>query len=223
MNRIIVFAKAPVPGRVKTRLCPPLTAEQAAAVYRALALDTLAQARLVRKAVVAIAYDPGTRGHDAGWLASDDIPVFTQEGPGLGSRLTHAFDHAFRLGASRVLVIGTDCPDLPADCLEEAFAALEHHDAVLGPAHDGGYCLIGLRRPNPAVFLNVPWSTPAVYGRTLERLREEGLSFKELAIRSDVDSWEDLRAFRKLCAAGKDARWTSTREAFQRLEDLAWD
>ncbi|MBI5624348.1 MAG: TIGR04282 family arsenosugar biosynthesis glycosyltransferase [Elusimicrobia bacterium] len=223
MNLIVVFAKAPLPGLVKTRLCPPLTAEQAAAVYRALALDTLAQTRLVRGAAVAIAYDPGTRDADAGWLASDDIPVFAQEGPDLGSRLAHAFDHAFRKGAGRVLVIGTDCPHLPADCLEEAFAALERDDAVLGPTHDGGYCLIGLRGPNPAVFRNVPWSTAAVYGRTLELLREEGLSLKELAIRSDVDSWTDLRAFRKLCVAGDDAPWTRTREALRGLERLSWD
>lgn len=220
MNSLIVFVKAPVPGKVKTRLQIPLSSSQVAKVYEAFVRDTLECARLCGEAAVSIAYEPHPRRPDLTWLV--DAPAWFRQSEGdLGARLIAAFDGAFRAGSSKVVIIGSDCPELSPDLLSQAFARLDDAQAVLGPAEDGGYYLIGLRSPMPHLFERMEWSGPAVLKRTLDRLRQRGDNFRLLPIRSDVDTFGDLKALARRLAAG-DAVAPNSREAIHQLilEDL---
>jgi uncharacterized protein len=182
---VAVIAKAPVPGRVKTRLCPPFTAAEAAALAEAALRDTLAAVRAVRGVRRAIVLD-GTPG---AWLGPG-IDVVPQRGGGLGERLAGAFAD---LGGP-ALVVGMDTPQLEPGHLRRALAALERHDAVLGPALDGGYWGIGLAAPEPRAFTGVPMSRPDTCERQRARLRELGLSCEEREALYDVDDAATARA-----------------------------
>jgi len=144
---LVVFLKAPVPGLVKTRLTPVLTAEEAAGFYRALARDTMAAVRewadLSEGHRPWGAYQSHPRFPDLRW-AGHPVPFFEQEGANLGDRLNHAFDRMFREDHRQTVVIGSDAPEITVDRLTEAFQSLDRHDAVIGPARDGGYYLLGL-------------------------------------------------------------------------------
>lgn len=195
MNTIVIFVKAPVAGKVKTRLCPPLSHEQAAALYRAFVRDTLAAARKVARARLEIAYQPAAAYPDLRWLGPDaDTPYFVQKGAGLGKKLVHAFEQAFRSGARKAVVLGSDTPHIEPAAVREAFRLLEGHDAVLGPAADGGYYLVGLKRPIPALFAGVSWSTPRVLRQTLDRAQRCGLSYRLLPECRDIDTFADLES-----------------------------
>jgi rSAM/selenodomain-associated transferase 1 len=129
----------------------------------------------------------------ASWLGPELI--FTgQVGDCLGERLSHAFDWAFTGGASRVAAIGTDCIELSSDLIAEAFDLLVRNDAVLGPATDGGYYLIGLSRPVPDAFRDIPWSTDQTFAVTSSRLAGAGVIPHLLPPLNDIDTWDDLEA-----------------------------
>jgi rSAM/selenodomain-associated transferase 1 len=117
------------------------------------------------------------------------FPIFEQNGVDLGSRLLNAFELQFKR-YDRIVVIGTDSPDLPSECIQEAFESLQNHDAVIGPTDDGGYYLLGLSKMIPAVFENIPWSTNEVFQRTVDQLH--GYSFHVLKKHYDIDVIEDL-------------------------------
>lgn len=187
--RILVFAKAPVPGEVKTRLIPALGAQAAAALHVRLVRQTIETAVAARVAPVEI------------WCSPDDqhplfralaLPRHVQRGRDLGERMAHAMDTA--LADSRfAILIGTDCPVLTGDYLRRAAERLaQGEDAVLGPAEDGGYVLIGLRRHDPRVFEGIAWSTAQVLPATRARLAEHGFRWHELPCLWDVDRAEDL-------------------------------
>lgn len=200
MNALIVFVKAPVPGKVKTRLQMPLSALQTARVYEAFVRDTVDCARRSGEAAVSIAYEPHPKRPDLTWL-EDSPPWFPQADGDLGARLIAAFNRAFRAGASKVVVIGSDCPDLTSNILRKAFACLDDAQAVLGPAEDGGYYLVGLREPMPHLFTKMEWSGPEVLERTLDHVRLRDESFRLLPVRSDVDTFDDFKALaRRLCS-----------------------
>jgi rSAM/selenodomain-associated transferase 1 len=112
-----------------------------------------------------------------------------------GERLDRAFTEAFGTGARRVVVIGSDCPEIASDDIEKAWAALREFDLVLGPATDGGYWLLGLRAPQPQLFRGIPWSSATVLNETLARARPTGLSVHLLRELSDIDTVEDWRTF----------------------------
>jgi rSAM/selenodomain-associated transferase 1 len=215
VNAIVLFVKAPVPGRVKTRLCPPLSHEQAATLYRAFARDAVAAARGCGVAALSVAYAPHPSMPDLSWL--DDAPAWFKQARGaLGKRLSAAFDRAFRAGASKVVIIGSDCPELEPRLLREAFARLGDSQAVLGPARDGGYYLIGLTSPEPSLFVGIEWSGPDVLAGTVGRLRARGMRFKLLAPRADIDTPADLERLRsRLTRNGSTAEHTrrAVREA----------
>jgi hypothetical protein len=193
---LLLFAKAPRPGRVKTRLIPRLGPEGAARTYRRLAARAAGEARAVaRPGLVRIAaIDPPEALGDAhGWLG--DGFAFEAQDPGdLGDRLASAFAAAFAAGARRVVVIGTDCPDLTAGGIDRAFRLLDDSEAVLGPAEDGGYYLLGLARPLSEAFAGVPWSTERTAAVTAERIRAAGARISCLPVLRDVDTPEDLDA-----------------------------
>jgi rSAM/selenodomain-associated transferase 1 len=178
---------------VKTRLLPLLGAELAARLYRALAEETLQLTAPSGGAYQRwLAFSPReARDEIAAWFPGETL--LPQVGEDLGARMAAAFDEAFRRGATRVVVIGTDVLGLSREIVLEALAALEGRPLVLAPAQDGGYCLLGLTRPCPELFEGIAWSTPTVLATTLAHARERGLNTRLLAPLMDIDTPDDLR------------------------------
>ena len=193
---VIVAAKAPRAGSVKTRLCPPLGAEDAARLAGAFLLDTWTTASAAfLDADLTLALDGDSADLPAEIRGATRIVA--QSGNSLGARLVNMMETAFGAGYPSVCVIGSDAPHLPAPFLLEAFGRLEGGaGAVLGPSDDGGYYLIGLSRPAPALFENIPWSTDAVREVTLVRAAEAGLAASLLPPWYDIDTVDDLRRLR---------------------------
>jgi rSAM/selenodomain-associated transferase 1 len=183
---LIVIAKAPAPGRSKTRLCPPCTPHQAAALAEAALRDTLAAvaATPCSRRVVAL------EGPAGDWLPAG-FDVVAQRGAGLGERLAAAFEDV----AGPAVIVAMDTPQVSAAMLTRALAGLSETgtDAVLGPTSDGGYWTIGLRHPDREVFAGVPMSSAATHAAQIERLRILGLSTTPLPLLLDVDSIDDAR------------------------------
>ena len=208
---LVVFSKAPVPGRVKTRLTPPLSPERAAAVHEASLRDVVARAGGVEADLV-IRYAGGAGSREYFRRSFPDLSALPQGTGDLGSRLSNAFDAAFASGRVAVVAIGADSPTLPPSRLSEAFSTLTRSDTaqpdvLLGPAIDGGYYLVGLTtRVWPRardLFRHIPWSTRQVLGATLERAAELALGVELLDPWYDIDGIDDLRA------AAADAQPTS--------------
>jgi rSAM/selenodomain-associated transferase 1 len=188
-GQILVIAKEPVPGRVKTRLTPPFTPEQAALLATAALHDTLAAAAAVPgvRRVLALQGTPGP------WLPHG-FTVLHQRGRGLDERLAAAFTDAYRTHPVPAILVGMDTPQITPALLTQALTALATHDAVLGPAADGGFWLLGLRRPDPALLLGVPMSRPTTGLAQLHRLHTAALSVALLPTLTDVDTAEDAQA-----------------------------
>jgi len=194
-----VFAKAPVPGRVKTRLARTIGAEAAASAYCALAERTLATATAARRAGVVGAIelwlDPESDpAAIVPWRDRFGVTIETQAGDDLGARMRNALRSSITRGVPALLV-GTDVPGYDVAYLARAAAALERHDAVIGPAEDGGYVLVGLAR-DVDVFGGVPWSTPEVMAATRARLAAAGASHVEMPPLWDVDTHDDYVRWR---------------------------
>ncbi len=198
-GRVVLFCKAPAAGRVKTRLCPPLRPEQAASLAEAFLLDELEILLAAPAWSVEVAYAPEDA---AGWFRSRvpaNTELWPQSGDDLGQRLSRAL--AGCEPERPMVILGADSPDLPIECVREAFRVL-HAGAhgVLGPTPDGGYYLIGLRRPHPELFRNIPWSTDRVLRETMDRAHEAGVRLHVLEPWSDVDRIDDLRQLRRRLA-----------------------
>ncbi len=189
---LVMMARRPEVGRVKTRLCPPLTPEQAVMLYTAFLHDLVELLRRIPAVHPFIAYTPDTAGGYFAALAPD-IARRPQRGIDLSASLATITTDLFDEGAPAIVIIGSDSPTLPRAYIEEAFAALTNGaDLVLGPADDGGYYLVGLRRPIPTLFTNVVMSTPTVLHDTLVIARQLGLRTTLLAPWYDVDTFADL-------------------------------
>lgn len=191
-NALIVVAKEPVPGRTKTRLCPPFTPESAAEFYRCLLLDTLALMARLEMADHTVAYTPDSARDYFEGLAPNGFRLVPQQGGDLGERLANALAHHFDLGYRRVVIMNSDGPTLPQACLEEAFSGLDSADVTLGLSHDGGYYLIGMKRLHPELFRGIDWSTEQVIPQTLAICRRLGLAVHQLPAWYDVDVEADL-------------------------------
>lgn len=201
---LIIFMRYPQAGTTKTRLIPALGPEGAAQVYCHLAERTLVQGVAAlqhhQEINVEIWFTGGSVAQMQTWLGER---VYRSQPAGdLGERMLAAFAAVFADGSDRVVLIGTDCPDLSTNHLTEAFAALAQYDVVLGPAQDGGYYLIGLRRPIPDLFVNMPWSTTIVAQRTLTIAAQLGLSVHCLPCLTDIDRPEDLTHWLGSVSAG---------------------
>lgn len=192
-DRLLVFLKAPRPGYAKTRLIPLLGPEGAAEAHRRLCTATLE--RLSSLPQGEIWYAPDDAGPEIAGLVPPGWAMHPQGVGDLGARLCRGLDHAFRTGARSAVAVGTDCPSIDAGDVREAWRRLATHDAVLGPATDGGYWLIGLARPEPRLFTGVEWGTGTVLAQTLGLANECGLRASLLAERSDVDTPEDWRRY----------------------------
>jgi rSAM/selenodomain-associated transferase 1 len=188
-----VFAKAPVPGEVKTRLIPLLGAEGATELYCRLVRHTLATAALARTGPVEVwTTEPGEDAFIQACRRLLGLQVHLQPDADLGARMCAAAEDGLRR-AARVIIVGTDCPTMSHRDLRAARDAMEAgDDVVLGPAEDGGYWLVGLTRCDPALFAGIAWGSSAVLESTRERLRVLGWRWSELATRWDVDRPEDL-------------------------------
>jgi rSAM/selenodomain-associated transferase 2/rSAM/selenodomain-associated transferase 1 len=203
-HRLILMLKYPTPGTVKTRLAPALGPQRACALHRALVRQTLTEVeRFASAASVAVevrlagAPDPAA---ERAWLG-EGVVIRGQGDGDLGDRMDRAVTCAFTEGAGAVVVIGGDCPQLTAEHLDAAFAALAHSDAVLGPAADGGYYLIGQRRPLSALFQGIRWGSTEVLAQTLAVARAQSITVAQLATLHDIDLPEDLPHWAKTPAA----------------------
>ena len=191
-GRIQIFAKAPLPGLAKSRLIPALGEDGAALLQAHFIHHTLATTA-VMEWPIELWCAPDIH-HPAFTAAARDFSLHlcTQVGGDLGNRMNHALEYGLSRGRP-VVLIGTDCPSLDGDDLQEAFDALAcGHDAVLGPSADGGYYLVGLNRPQPRLFCEMPWSTSSVLYETRARLRSAGLRWHELRTQHDIDMPGDL-------------------------------
>ncbi len=205
---LLVIAKRPVAGQTKTRLSPPLSLEQAAALYECFLRDTLDVARGVPHVTRGINYLPREAEQYFRALAPD-FDLLLQTGNDLGERLDYALTHCLENGFDRAVIMDSDSPTLPADYLARAFNALDDNDVVLGPCADGGYYLIGLKKPAPRLFLEIKMSTPFVVRDTLELARQENLRAALLPEWYDVDTANELEQLRaELKRGAEDAPFT---------------
>jgi uncharacterized protein len=193
-TRIVIFAKAPVPGKAKTRLIPALGEIGAARLAHKMLLNTVEEAQAAALAIPELCATP--HPFDPEWapfLPQAEIR-YTDQGEGdLGERLARAAKRTILLGES-VLLIGTDCPELDARLLRSAAQELEEHDAVIHPTFDGGYALLGLKRFDPSLFTDIAWSTDCVARTTFGRLNALGWRYHLGQTLQDIDEPADLQA-----------------------------
>jgi rSAM/selenodomain-associated transferase 1 len=196
---LMIFCKAPVPGRVKTRLMPALTAGQAADIHAELSKRTLKLATQNRLCPVQLWCAPSI-DHEffTASAAMYHLELRQQQGADLGERMHLAFEAALA-DYPHALLMGCDCPSLTEADLEEAITALrQDHDLVLAPAEDGGYVMIGLNRPCPELFADMTWGTSEVLAQTRARINQLQLRRHELKEQWDLDTVRDLERYRAL-------------------------
>jgi len=193
-DRLLVFVKAPRAGEVKTRLAQTLGAEAAAGLYRAMADEEIRRTAPRRDEYErTFLFAPAEARPDIeSWLPGEALEA--QHTGDLGERMSRAFASAFATGARRVAIIGSDVPSCGREHVAEALRSLDDHDVVLGPTHDGGYYLIALDRPRPALFQSIPWSTASVLPATAERAGVLGLAVRMLDPLRDIDTIADVRS-----------------------------
>jgi rSAM/selenodomain-associated transferase 1 len=195
---LILFAKVPKPGQVKTRLLPDLSPEQASQIYQAFILDTLRSTALLKGVKRILACDSSRRDPFFKGLADRfKLTLIDQTGEDLGARMRNALAEAYRLGFEQAVIIGMDLPTLPSDYIQEAFRQLNKNpqgpSIVLGPSADGGYYLIGCSGPVPPIFDGIAWGTERVLTQTLGRIADNHLNAALLPFWYDVDTPRDLR------------------------------
>lgn len=193
-NHLIVFAKRPLAGHAKTRLGEKIGLEESAGIYARFLYQSLFELVALERADIII---------ELSLASSADVPYFrfafpefqisSQSGGNLGQRFTKSFQKAFDQGATAVVVIGTDIPDLNRTILQSAFDALSENEVVIGPDLDGGYYLIGTRLRDATLFKNIDWSSERVFQQTERLILAQGLTMFYLPTLSDVDTDEDFR------------------------------
>lgn len=199
---LLLFARLPVAGKVKTRLAPTYTPEESLELHRALLCDSL---DLLNRAATATSAVPVLYLSEEGALDPElsaklgAATVVLQHGADLGERLVRAFQERLAPGTRQVVVLGSDSPHLPAERVARAFETLEPDEMVVGPARDGGYYLVGASRLHVSLFRGIPWGTGRVYRETVRRARKEGIRLASLPAWYDVDVpeavallWKDI-------------------------------
>ncbi|MFN2101058.1 TIGR04282 family arsenosugar biosynthesis glycosyltransferase [Altererythrobacter sp. MF3-039] len=191
--RLVLFCKFPNPGEAKTRLIPALGAKRAAQVHRQLADRTVSVMMEANAGTVEVAYTGANEAEFCDWLGGEVVLVPQTDGD-LTARLIE------RIDPTPVIFFGADTPDLTSEIVRAAASSLEQHEVVIGPADDGGYYLIGLARPLPELFTDMPWSTDAVLPETMQRLEQLGIEPFLLPVLHDCDRPEDLKRWPWLTA-----------------------
>jgi len=189
---IIVLARQPQVGRTKTRLCPPLSWQDAAALYEALLLDTLSLVSALQGIDLAVAITPPESQPYFERIAPAGTLLLPIEGSDIGDCLSQVIKIVLRMGYCKALAFNSDGPSLPPEYLQQAIDYLDRYDLVLGPGHDGGYYLVGMRRAASEIFRGIAWSTDKVLSQTLERARGLGLQVGLTPPWYDVDTADDL-------------------------------
>ncbi|MDO8473611.1 MAG: TIGR04282 family arsenosugar biosynthesis glycosyltransferase [Dehalococcoidia bacterium] len=190
---LAVMGRAPIPGEVKTRLQPGLSADRCASLYRAFLLDAIDLATSLPSYQPFLAYAPANA---EGWfqgMVHEGVGLVRQVEGDLGARMNAIMSGLLRKGHPAVVITGSDIPTLQPGTLEEALRSLEINDLCLGPTADGGYYLIGARKACQEVFRGIQWSTPGVFEATLKRAEQAGLSVGVVERYADVDTADDLR------------------------------
>lgn len=193
-EKLLILLKAPVRGLVKTRLAAEVGPDAALTIYRQMLERVLGEMAVLSD--VELHYAPVTEQALIAALLKSGWRQHPQAAGDLGARMQQAFAAAFQAGAQRVVMIGTDCPEVDMTDIHAAWKALAQHDLVLGPAADGGYWLIGLKQPRPELFSHIQWSTSSVLAETIARAQQMGLRYKRLRTLSDVDTKADWDAYR---------------------------
>ncbi|MGH7334832.1 MAG: TIGR04282 family arsenosugar biosynthesis glycosyltransferase [Candidatus Rokuibacteriota bacterium] len=210
---VAVMAKTPGLAPVKSRLHPLLTSERATDLYRCFLLDRLDGLTALDRVDRVIAFTPPEGGPLLAAVAPPSFRLIPQRGDDLGERLSNLLTDLLGEGRPGAMAIDSDSPTLPMTYVDDAATKLEHNiaDLVLGPCEDGGYYLIGLGRPCPALFDGIPWSTERVLGLTLHKACQQGLRTHLLPRWFDVDTEQDLRRLRReMMTAGRGPRRTFT-------------
>jgi rSAM/selenodomain-associated transferase 1 len=193
-NALLIFIRNPEKGKVNTRLAATIGDEKALVIYEELLRHTQ---NITRKLPVKklLFYAEKITEQD-NWPAENYYKIVQKNGD-LGIKMQAAFESTFTNGAKKVIVIGSDCYELTEDILNQAFSELENHDAVIGPAADGGYYLLGFSRQNDSVFQNKTWSSDSVFAATIQDLENQNFKYKVLPVLNDVDEEKDLGRLRK--------------------------
>lgn len=194
---VVVVAKEPVPGKVKTRLTPEISPVEAADLYRCFILDRIKGIGSLSGVDRAVAYTPEDAAGAFGALPLDGFTLFPQRGADLGERLNQIFLDQLSNGYEAVAIVDSDSPDLPNRLVRESLRLLlsKQAEVVFGPCHDGGYYLAGMRKPHPELFRGIPWSTGSVLATSLRKARALGCEFKLLPYWNDLDTFDDLLRF----------------------------
>lgn len=195
---MILFVKLPEPGKVKSRLAKDMDRVLVLHLYECMVLDTIDMLKQAG-ALFHICFDPPDAGEQVRQWLGRTYSYMPQTGEDLGERMEQAFIRVFSEGVDEALLIGSDIPSLTASMMADAFRSLADSDAVIGPAKDGGYYLIGFKKSTflPGVFRSMTWSTKTVFHETLVRLQKASLSVHQLPKLTDIDTREDLEAFLK--------------------------
>ncbi|MBE9175386.1 TIGR04282 family arsenosugar biosynthesis glycosyltransferase [Synechocystis salina LEGE 06155] len=196
-QHLLIFTRWPEPGKTKTRLIPALGPGGAAKLQQQLTEHTVQAAHNFRCQTdapcrITVFYTGGTKHQMKQWLGND-LTYQSQSYGDLGDRLQQSCQWAFGQGSQKVLIIGIDCPGLTPELFRTAFTALDNYPAVLGPALDGGYYLIGLTKFNPAYFQQIDWGTERVYQQTLTKIVQNGDRPYNLPCLPDIDHPADLQ------------------------------
>jgi uncharacterized protein len=219
---LIIFAKEPRPGQVKTRLSPPLSPKEAAQLYHSFLLDILEEMARVPEVRLAMGFSPPGAQVIFRGLVPPGTDLFPQEGADLGERMARAFAWGFAAGCGPVLLRGSDVPDLPAAVVAEAREVLAAGRAqvVLGPCPDGGYYLVGLNEPQPLLFQGPAWSSSTVMAETLDLARHLDLRVHLLSTWPDIDTYDNLRTFLHRAGPAPQPGWRSREKALKLLGRL---
>jgi rSAM/selenodomain-associated transferase 1 len=217
-DTLLVVAKQPLPGQTKTRLCPPLSSTQAANLYECFLRDTLDIMRQVQGVQRVIGFLPeGAREYFR--QLAPEMDLICQLGASLGERLDHLLTQALASGSQRAVVMDSDSPTLPPEYISQAFERLTDADVVIGPTRDGGYYLIGMKRPQSHLLRQVQMSTPHVLDDTLALAESTGLSVSLLPPWYDVDTMADLRQLdEEITRLSKNGTASATRDWLTRTD-----
>ena len=197
-NALVVMLKAPVAGKVKTRLTPPLKKEDAARLYKCFIQDIFSRISTLNGIDIIAAYTPKNAAERIKRIVPANTMLIPQKGSDLGERLQNIFSQLFSIGYKKVAIIGTDSPDLPVEYIKKSFSSLNKNTSiVIGPSRDGGYYLIAMSRYSEEVFKDIPWSTNTVFKKTLEKAKKAGLLPAFLPEWYDVDETDDLKTLRE--------------------------
>lgn len=194
---IIVFTRVPESGYGKTRMAPLLSEEQRCELQTACIKDVVATAKGTGKEVLLFC-TPFSKAEKLANIVGEDIPLLPQTGNDLGEKMKNAFQDAFAMGHSPCILIGTDIPEITAELLESALAALQEADVVLTPTEDGGYCLVGMREMAESAFEKIEYGTRSVFETTKLTIESSGKTVKATASCHDLDTPDDLKAFASL-------------------------